>query len=96
MFDKELYLKIAKEMGIEVAEGPGRDMVNGVEVDVMDLIFGNFGLLNTDEYVERESISIDASENQYNFNSSEDSLLIGKDNSNKDKTSINFENSYAA
>lgn len=83
-------------MGIEVAEGPGRDMVNGVEVDVMDLIFGNFGLLNTDEYVERESISIDASENQYNFNSSEDSLLIGKDNSNKDKTSINFENSYAA
>lgn len=96
MFDKELYLEIAKEMGIEVAEGPGRDMVNGVEVDVMDLIFGNFGLLNTDEYVERESISIDGSDSQYNFNSSEDSLLIGKDNSNKDKTSINFENSYAA
>ena len=96
MFDKELFLEIAKEMGIEVAEGPGRDMVNGVEVDVMDLIFGNFGLLNTDQYVERETISIDASENQYNFNSSEDSLLIGKDNSNKDKTSINFENSYAA
>ena len=89
MFDKELFLEIAKEMGIEVAEGPGRDMVNGVEVDVMDLIFGNFGLLNTDQYVERETISIDASENQYNFNSSEDSLLIGKDNSNKDKTSIN-------
>ena len=96
MFDKELYLEIAKEMGIEVAEGPGRDMVNGVEVDVMDLIFGNFGLLNTDEYVERESISIDASDSQYNFNSSEDSLLIGKDNSNKDKTSINFENCFAA
>ena len=96
MFDKELFLEIAKEMGIEVAEGPGRDMVNGVEVDVMDLIFGNFGLLNTDEYVERESISIDGSDSQYNFNSSEDSLLIGKDNSNKDKTSINFENCYAA
>lgn len=96
MFDKELYLEIAKEMGIEVAEGPGRDMVNGVEVDVMDLIFGNFGLLNTDEYVESESISIDASDSQYNFNSSEDSLLIGKDNSNKDKTSINFENCFAA
>lgn len=96
MFDKELYLEIAKEMGIEVAEGPGRDMVNGVEVDVMDLIFGNFGLLNTDQYNEVETISIDASDSQYNFNSSEDSLLIGKDNSNKDKTSINFENSYAA
>lgn len=96
MFDKELFLEIAKEMGIEVAEGPGRDTVNGVEVDVMDLIFGNFGLLNTDQYIERETISIDVSESQYNFNISEDSLLIGKDNSNKDKTSINFENCYAA
>lgn len=96
MFDEKLFLEIAKEMGAEVIEGPGLDMVNGVEVDVMDLIFGNFGLLNTDEYVERESISIDASDSQYNFNSSEDSLLIGKDNSNKDKTSINFENCFAA
>lgn len=96
MFDEKLFLEIAKEMGAEVIDGPGLDMVNGVEVDVMDLIFGDFGLLNTDQYVERETISIDSSENQYNFNSSEDSLSIGKDNSNKDKTSINFENCFAA
>lgn len=38
-FDKELYLQIAKEMGIEVAEGPGRDEVNGEEVDVIDMLF---------------------------------------------------------
>ncbi|KXA28713.1 hypothetical protein HMPREF3229_01709 [Peptoniphilus harei] len=96
MFDEKLFLEIAKEMGAEVIDGPGLDMVNGVEVDVMDLIFGEFGLLNTDQYVERETISIDSSEGQYNFNSSEDSLSIGKDNSNKDKTSINFENCFAA
>lgn len=96
MFDEKLFFEIAKEMGIEVVEGPGLDMVNGVEVDVMDLIFGNFGLLNTDEYVKKETISIDTSDSQYNFNSSEDSLLIGKDTSYKDKTSINFENCFAA
>lgn len=39
-FDEELYLEIAKEMGIEVAEGPGPDEVNGKPVDVMNLIFG--------------------------------------------------------
>ena len=39
-FDEELFLQIAKEMVIEVAEGPGRDMINGEEVDVMDIIFG--------------------------------------------------------
>lgn len=39
-FDKELYLEIAKEMGIEVADGPGPDEVDGKSVDVMKLIFG--------------------------------------------------------
>lgn len=39
-FDEALYLEIAKEMGIEVAEGPGPDEVNGKPVDVMNLIFG--------------------------------------------------------
>lgn len=38
--DKELYLEIAREMGIEVADGPGPDEVNGKPVDVMKLIFG--------------------------------------------------------
>lgn len=39
-FDEELYLEIAKEMGIEVAEGPGPDEIDGKPVDVMNLIFG--------------------------------------------------------
>lgn len=39
-FDKELYLEIAREMGIEVADGPGPDEVNGKPVDVMEIIFG--------------------------------------------------------
>ena len=39
-FDIDLYLEIAKEMGIEVAEGPGPDEVNGKPVDVMEIIFG--------------------------------------------------------
>ena len=39
-FDKELYLEIAKEMGIEVADGPGPDEIDGKPVDVMKLIFG--------------------------------------------------------
>lgn len=39
-FDEELYLEIAKEMGIEVAEGPGPDEIDGKPVDVMELIFG--------------------------------------------------------
>lgn len=39
-FDEKLYLEIAKEMGIEVAEGPGPDEVDGKPVDVMKLLFG--------------------------------------------------------
>ena len=39
-FNEELYLEIAKEMGIEVAEGPWPDEVNGKPVDVMKIIFG--------------------------------------------------------
>lgn len=42
MFDEELFLQIAKEMGIEVIESDGRDMVNGEEVDVMKIIFEPF------------------------------------------------------
>lgn len=42
MFDEELFLQIAKEMGIEVVEGDGKDMVNGEEVDVMKTIFEPF------------------------------------------------------
>lgn len=39
-FDEEFYLEIAKEMGIEVAEGPGPDEIDGKPVDIMKLIFG--------------------------------------------------------
>lgn len=39
-FNEELYLEIAKEMGIEVAEGPGPDEIDGKPVDIMKLIFG--------------------------------------------------------
>ena len=47
-FDEELFLEIAREMGIEVLEGPGPDMVNGEEVDVMDLLFNeNHGFFRT-------------------------------------------------
>lgn len=42
MFDEELFLQIAKEMGIEVIEGNGKDMVNGEEVDIMEIIFEPF------------------------------------------------------
>ena len=48
-FDEELFLEIAREMGIEVAEGPGPDMVDGKEVDVMDLLFNeDHGFFRTD------------------------------------------------
>lgn len=53
IFDEKLYLEIAKEMGIEVAEGPGRDEIDGEEVDVMDLFFneehGMFRMRNSKE-----------------------------------------------
>lgn len=42
MFDRDLFLQIAKEMGIEVLEDGGKDMINGVEVDAMDIIFEPF------------------------------------------------------
>lgn len=48
IFDEELFLEIAREMGIEVAEGPGPDMVDGKEVDVMDLFFNeDYGFFRT-------------------------------------------------
>lgn len=42
MFDRELFLQIAKEMGVEVLEDGGKDMINGVEVDAMNIIFEPF------------------------------------------------------
>lgn len=55
MFDEELFLQIAKEMGIEAIEGDGKDMVNGEEVDVMKIIFEPFNKTIEDmleEYIE--------------------------------------------
>lgn len=55
MFDRELFLQIAKEMGIEVLEDCGRDMINGVEVDAMQIIFEPFNKSIEDmaeEYIE--------------------------------------------
>lgn len=42
MFDRELFLQIAKEMGVEVLEDGGKDIVDGEEVDVMKIIFEPF------------------------------------------------------
>lgn len=42
MFDRDLFLQIAKEMGVEVLEDGGKDMINGVEVDAMKIIFEPF------------------------------------------------------
>lgn len=55
MLDRELFLQIAKEMGIEVLDGDGKDMINGVEVDAMKIIFEPFSKSMEDmaeEYVE--------------------------------------------
>lgn len=55
MFDRELFLQIAKEMGVEVSEDGGKDMINGVEVDVMKIIFEPFNKSIEDmaeEYIE--------------------------------------------
>lgn len=42
MFNEELFLQIAKEMGIEVIESKGKDMMNGEEVDIIEIIFEPF------------------------------------------------------
>lgn len=55
MFDRELFLQIAKEMGVEVLEDGGKDMINGVEVDAMKIIFEPFSKSIEDmaeEYIE--------------------------------------------
>lgn len=55
MFDRELFLQIAKEMDIEVLEDCGRDMINGVEVDPMEIILEPFNKSIEDmaeEYIE--------------------------------------------
>lgn len=42
MFDEKLFLEIAKEMNIEVAEGSGRDLVNGCEIDTLEIVLRPF------------------------------------------------------
>lgn len=42
MFDEELFLQIAKEMGIEVSEYSGKDMIDVAELDVMEIILAPF------------------------------------------------------
>lgn len=42
MFDEELFLQIAKEMGIEVSEYSGKDMIDVAELDVMKIILAPF------------------------------------------------------
>lgn len=54
MFDEELFLQIAKEMGIEVVESDSKDMVNGEEVDVMKIIFEPFNK-SIEEMMENET-----------------------------------------
>lgn len=54
MFDEELFLQIAKEMGIEVSFDGGKDMVDGEEADVMKVIFEPFNK-SIEEIVENET-----------------------------------------
>lgn len=42
MFDKDLFLQLAEEMGMEVSFDGGKDIVNGEEVDVIKIIFEPF------------------------------------------------------
>ena len=42
MFDEELFLQIAKEMGIEVSEDSGKNMIDINELDIMGIIFAPF------------------------------------------------------
>lgn len=42
MFDEELFLQIAKEMGIEVSEYSGKDMIDVAELDVMKIFLEPF------------------------------------------------------
>lgn len=42
MFDEELFLQIAKEMGIEVSEDGGKDMIDVAELNVMEIILAPF------------------------------------------------------
>lgn len=54
MFNEELFLQIAKEMGIEVSFNGGKDMVNGEEIDVMKIVFEPFNKTiedMADEYI---------------------------------------------
>ena len=71
MFDKKLFLEIANEMGIDVIDGPGKDMINGTEVDVMDLLFKEFKSSDQIKYNEKEIIRIE---------NKEDSSTISKKN----------------
>lgn len=42
MFDEELFLQIAKEMGIEGTEYSGKDMIDVAELDVMKIFLEPF------------------------------------------------------
>ena len=57
MFDKELFLQIAKEMGIEVEElsENDKDMANGTDIDIKEVIDEIFNTRIEDlleEYIE--------------------------------------------
>lgn len=57
MFDKELFLQIAKEMGIEVEElsENNKDMANGTDIDIKEVIDEIFNTSIEDlleEYIE--------------------------------------------
>lgn len=57
MFDKELFLQIAKEMGIEVEElsENDKDMANGTDIDIKEVIDEIFNTSIEDlleEYIE--------------------------------------------
>lgn len=57
MFDKELFLQIAKEMGIEVEElsENNKDMANGTDIDIKEVIDEIFNASIEDlaeEYIE--------------------------------------------
>lgn len=87
MFDKKLFLEIANEMGIDVIDGPGKDMINGTEVDVMDLLFKELKSSDQIQYNEKEIIRIE---------NKEDRSTISKKTTGDNKVLINEESCFAA
>lgn len=92
MFDEKLFLEVANELGIEIIKEPGKDMINGKEVNIMQVLFDD--KVNAEKYSEIETISIEKTDENYEF--ADKKVIITKDKKKEDKLSTNFEFSFAA